>query len=391
MKKVVSRNEKFGKTRYDTEDFTPKFLLDNEVVNVPDGAEYHHVDNEVQLRSDILVAPVRVYVDVTKGCTLTCTSCLNASGVAGDGELSADQFVRVVEGLADDAVLDVRFSGGEPTMKEGWSDIVMAAQEAGMITTMNTNGIFSERTLAEIIDVAPDEVSVSVDGFGASNDRVRGKGMFERASKSVIAMSYAGLRTTMNSVVSRRMTLDDAVRLVSFADEYCADIDFFPLRPFGRAQAEGYELMMSFTELNKFMSNLERAKTAKTNVRTRSESLQRNAISPYQVLGLAEGGSDMTRFNIMANGDLYANGCALYVPSMKDALNLGNIVREGYSLSKVWQGNSELNRWREWSGQLQKRCGECDEFKSRCGGFLIDMEVYASTGRKNKYCTVKRS
>ncbi len=390
MKKVLSRNENFGKTRYDNEDFTPKFILQNEEVNVPEDAEHFHRENEVHPRTDILVAPVRVYVDVTKGCTLSCTSCLNASGLVGLDELSSDQFVRVVEGLANDAVLDVRLTGGEPTMKDGWTDIVRAGHEAGLIVSMNTNGIFSERTLENVIDVAPDEVSVSVDGFGASNDRVRGNGTFDKAAYTVRALDEAGLRVTMNTLVSRRMTVDDAVKLVGLADEYCADVDFFPLRPFGRAQASGYELMMSFTELDKFMRNIETVKSKRTNVRTRSESLQRNAISDAARTGLSEGGSDLTRFNVMSNGDLYANGCALYIPGMKDALTLGNIVREGYSIARVWQSNSELNKWREWSGQLQKRCGECDEFKSRCGGFLIDMEVYASTGKRNKYCTVKR-
>jgi len=97
----------------------------------------------------------------------------------------SEECLKVVEGLKEDAVLNVKFSGGEPTQRDDWFEIMSRAKELGIVVAMNSNGIYSPATLDRLFQLRPSEVTISLDGFKENNDLIRGKGSFDKAIRSL--------------------------------------------------------------------------------------------------------------------------------------------------------------------------------------------------------------
>jgi radical SAM protein with 4Fe4S-binding SPASM domain len=392
-KKIKSRNETFGRTIFDPNSFTHFFMGEEDFAGFKANNTILEIDNVPAMNNrDILYSPIRVYFDLTLLCNLRCKTCLNNSGNPLNDELDLEQSIRVIEGLADDSVFDVRFSGGEPTLKEGWDIILKRAKELGLTISLNSNGLYNQNTIDRLIEINPDEISISIDGFRKGNDYLRGKGTFDKATESIRELSYAGCRVTINSVVTSLINEEDVRKLLDFADEFCYDISFFHPRPIGRA-SRIKDKLLSYDELGVFMTKVDKMKSDYPNlqVRTRSSSLRDNSIAPENTeqFGLIQGGSDgFTRFNIMSNGDLYAGGCVLYVnPQLRSELVLGNIVSEGYSLLNVWRNSKKLQKIRQNSKQFKERCDHCIDYKTKCSGFTLEMELYGQLNPEgNIYC-----
>ncbi len=393
LKALKARNEVFGKTVFDPNTFKHFFMHEEEfknfrmenVVEIMDNTVFHDTPN-------ILFSPIRVYFDLTLDCNLRCRTCLNNSGESLEDELNLEESMKVIEGLKKDYIFDVRFSGGEPTLKKGWDMILKKAKDEGLTISLNTNGILSDKNLNKLIEINPDETTVSLDGFGEHNDYLRGKGSFDRAISSIKYLKENGCRVTINSTLTSIIDDSDIKGLLDFASEYCDDISFFHLRPLGRAENEA-NLLLDYDELGLMMRRIndEKKKYPELFVRTGSESLKSNSIDSKDAkkYGLEEGGSDgFTRFNIMYNGDLFAGGCVPYInQSIKDDLKLGNIIEEDYSLLKVWRFNDKLREIRKMSRKLKNRCNNCSDYTTTCSGFTLEMELYGRIAfKKNIYC-----
>jgi MoaA/NifB/PqqE/SkfB family radical SAM enzyme len=367
MKKTLSRNEVFGKALYDNVTFTPKYLK-LEDYNAEE--VFFEKNNTPNLRVDILSAPIRVYLDLTTECSLRCDHCLNSSGKKSLDELSEDEWLSVVSGLADDGVLDIKLTGGEFTLKEGWQNIARHIKNNNMLLTMNTNGNYGSQIIDNLIQLNPDEVSVSIDGI-ATHYNIRHN---MKAFDTVKVLHSAGVRTVINTVITKQLNASEAKELIEFSNLYADDISFFPARPLGNAKAS---MIPSYDDLVAFGKEL-------NYVKSHNEHLNKASFKE-SVLGLRIGSGDgLTRFNIMANGDLFAGGCALYVNGMRQELLLGNIKDEHYSILNIWHNSKKLDEFRDWTRNLQLRCNKCAE--NDCSGLIMEMEVYRKATGFNPYC-----
>lgn len=387
----MSRNEVFGKTVFDTGTFKHHFMNDEEFKIFKEKHTVEEIDNTPFFEEErILYAPIRTYFDITLECNLRCKTCLNESGKPLENELSTEESLNVVEGIKRDGVFNVKFSGGGPTQRDDWFEIMLKAKELGLIIAMNSNGIYNSTTLEKLIKLKPSEVTISLDGFESHNDYIRGKGSFEKALRSIKSLSEAGIRVCINSVITNIIDETDIRGLLELAEEYCYDISFFHARPIGRAKRINDKLP-NYHALNQFMRRIDeiKGKYTATKIETRSKSLRTNSLgSSVKQLGLMTGGSDgFTRFNIMPDGKLYAGGCVPYVDSvMADKVVLGNIKDEKFSILNIWRKSERLWDIRNLSNQLKKRCDSCADYQTDCSGFTLDMELFRKLNKENPYC-----
>ncbi len=390
MKKLKVRNEVFGKTIFNPNNFEHLFLTNNEFDNLHHGEDFTLFDNIPYMENKyILYSPIRVYIDLTLLCNLRCVTCVNNSANALTDELSIQDFISVLDGLKKDSVFDIRFTGGELTFRKDWDKILEKAKDLDFTFSINTNGVFNDKTIDKLIKIMPDEITVSLDGYAQTNDIIRGKGVFNTAISSIKKLKNNNCRVTINCALTKYCTNQDIDSLLNFANDFCDDISFFHARPIGRASNLKTDLL-NFYELSNIMGLIESKKNLYPNlkVRTRSSSLKSNSITSKnaETYNLQQGGTDgFTRFNIMSNGDLYAGGCVPYVSdSFKESLKLGNIIKEEYSLLNIWRNSEKLTEVRAYSSKLQERCNSCSEYKKNCHGFTMEMEYYRQNSKLNK-------
>jgi radical SAM protein with 4Fe4S-binding SPASM domain len=110
-----------------------------------------------------------------------------------------------ISDLAEFGVPVLLFSGGEPLLREDIFELARFAKEQGIRPALSTNGTLITESIAEKIHrVGFSEVGISLDGIGASNDRIRGKrGAFQSALRGIRSCVALGQRVSLRLTITR--------------------------------------------------------------------------------------------------------------------------------------------------------------------------------------------
>src|SRR5439155_22201533 len=85
-----------------------------------------------------------------------------AHATANNGELSTDEWRRVIREAAALGVLQIGFSGGEPLVRRDLAELVRAAREANVYTNLITSGIgLDDDRVRALRDAGLDSVQLS--------------------------------------------------------------------------------------------------------------------------------------------------------------------------------------------------------------------------------------
>ncbi len=115
-----------------------------------------------------------VQVHVTRTCNLSCRHCYSLSGPSVTERLDVDLVVGLLHDAVEEGYRTLALSGGEPLLYDGLAEVLSAARDLGMSTSMTTNGtLFGHRTWREVAELV-DSVAVSVDGPPDLHDDLRG-------------------------------------------------------------------------------------------------------------------------------------------------------------------------------------------------------------------------
>lgn len=161
--------------------------------------------------------PEELSFKLTNRCDLRCSHCYQWGE---DGyhrsllapERGSDLAMSVIEDVLEatrDRSSNVFLWGGEPLVYRAWDELVEALARHERWTTVCTNGTMLPRRLASLTRLGQRiEVSISLDGFEAEHDAVRGAGAFARTMAGLRAVvearragTYAG-ELTVNAVIS---------------------------------------------------------------------------------------------------------------------------------------------------------------------------------------------
>ncbi len=131
-----------------------------------------------------LVKPDWVSLIATLRCNLRCSMCRTCYDI--DRELSLGEIRSVIDQVADWGVTIFNLLGGEPFLRRDILPILEHAHGRDLITTVTTNGTLLDgariRALAPLNQV---HLNVSLDGLEATHDRIRGRGVFGKATGAI--------------------------------------------------------------------------------------------------------------------------------------------------------------------------------------------------------------
>jgi len=112
-------------------------------------------------------------LSITDVCNFRCTYCLpdgyKPGGITNNGFLSVDEVRRVTRAFAAMGTEKVRLTGGEPSLRRDFTDIIAAVRENDSIRqiAVTTNGYRLARDVAEWRDAGLTAINVSVDSLDA--------------------------------------------------------------------------------------------------------------------------------------------------------------------------------------------------------------------------------
>jgi MoaA/NifB/PqqE/SkfB family radical SAM enzyme len=201
-----------------------------------------------------------VWIQVTgTWCNLQCTHCLNASGPVDPWLRPMDSAAveRHVDEAARSGAREVYFTGGEPFLHPRMLQMLAHALERLPATVLTNGTLITERLAEELAELAARsryslEIRVSLDDPDRDvNDRVRGRGTFDRALRAIVRLHARGLPAILTATDlggSNGDLYDRMRRLLTEAGVARPRIKLLPLFPLGRAAAAGTPLDASEIE-----------------------------------------------------------------------------------------------------------------------------------------------
>ncbi|MFS2223292.1 GTP 3',8-cyclase MoaA [Pantoea sp. B65] len=150
-------------------------------------------------------------LSITDVCNFRCTYCLpegyKPQGITNKSFLSLDEIRRVTRAFAASGTEKVRLTGGEPTLRRDFCEIIAAVRENSAIRQLavTTNGYRLERDVAAWRDAGLTALNVSVDSLDARQfHTITGQDKFHQVMRGIDAAFSAGFsKVKVNTVLMR--------------------------------------------------------------------------------------------------------------------------------------------------------------------------------------------
>jgi PqqA peptide cyclase len=168
--------------------------------------------------------PYALLAEITYRCPLHCPYCSNPTQTRNDGELTTDEWTRVIREAAALGVLQIGFSGGEPLVRRDLPDLVRAARAANLYTNLITSciGLDDDRVRA-LRDAGLDSVQLS---FQSDNsdlaDEIAGARAHQRKLDAAAKIRAVGIPLSLNFVIHRR-NIDRLPQMIELAESLQAE------------------------------------------------------------------------------------------------------------------------------------------------------------------------
>jgi len=169
--------------------------------------------------------PLAVTWSITDRCNFQCYYC--GRWKMSTQELSTDDAMALISGLANARCLRIVFGGGEPLLRKDIGLLIDFCKKKGISTGLISNGYFLAERIDEIRNI--DTLALSIDGIGGVCDFIRGtSGAYENVVAAIKIARKKKIRVILNTVLTR-YNLDQVDLIIEFATKHGAGVMFGPV------------------------------------------------------------------------------------------------------------------------------------------------------------------
>ena len=168
--------------------------------------------------------PLAVSWNITYRCNLRCGYC--GAYEKNTAELDTNNVLAVVSEFAALGTRFIKFSGGEPLLREDIGRIIEYCCGKKLSVLMNSNGILVKERIKEIRQIK--EIQLSLDGEETVHDSIRGKGSFKKAVEALEVCKSNGIKMIITASLSRN-NVSSVAFLIDLAQKHKVGIQFQPV------------------------------------------------------------------------------------------------------------------------------------------------------------------
>jgi pyrroloquinoline quinone biosynthesis protein E len=165
--------------------------------------------------------PLSLLAELTYRCNLQCPYCYNPLDLhAYRRELDDAIWLRVVDEAADLGVLQIHFSGGEPTLRPDLLvSLVKRARVRELYSNLITQGTFLDDPLLDrLLDAGLDHIQISLQAADAPlADRIAGATVHSRKLEAFKRVLTRHVAVTLNCVL-HRSNIDQVAEIITLAE-----------------------------------------------------------------------------------------------------------------------------------------------------------------------------
>jgi PqqA peptide cyclase len=328
--------------------------------------------------------PLAVLAELTHRCPLQCPYCSNPVELdRARSELSTAEWKKVLSELAEIGVLQVHFSGGEPTARKDLVELVRHASDVGLYTNLITSAVLLTRErIAALADAGLCHVQISFQGSETFlADRVAGLKDAHRKKIEVAKWTReADLPLTVNAVMHRQ-NLHQLADIIKMAVDLDADrLEVANVQYYGWALKNRAALMPTLEQIEETSRIVEDAQRRLKGILAIDYVVpDYYALRPKKCMG----GWGRQFFNISPAGKVLPCHAAESITGL-----VFESVRSNHSIAWIWQNSDAFNRYRG-TAWMPEPCRSC-EFKEvdfggcRCQAFALTGDA----GNTDPACTL---
>lgn len=317
--------------------------------------------------------PLAVLLELTHRCPLQCPYCSNPVDLdRGGDELTTDEWKRVLDELAALGVLQIHFSGGEPTARRDLIELTRHADQLGLYTNLITSAVLLTRDkLKALADAGLCHVQISFQGNEPlMADRVAG--LAQSHAKKLEAARWTrelDLPLTVNAVMHRQ-NLHQLPDIIAMAVTLDADrLEVANVQYYGWALKNRAALMPTLEQIEEATRIVENARAQlKGTLAIDYVVPDYYALRPKKCMG----GWGRQFFNISPAGKVLPCHAAESLTGLAF-----ESVRGNRSIAQIWNESEAFNRYRgtDW---MPEPCRSCDFREEDFGGCRC--QAFALTG-----------
>ncbi len=196
-------------------------------------------------------------VSLTDRCNLRCNYCMPAEGLdwlPTPDVLTDDEVVRLIQiAVVSLGVTEVRFTGGEPLIRRGFTDIVARTSELRPRPEMSvtTNGLGLDKVAKALAAAGLDRVNVSLDTVRRETFKaITRRDRFDDVVKGIAAAAGAGLTPVkVNAVLLRGHNDDQAPELLRWCLKHGYALRFIEQMPLDAQHVWSRDTMITADEI----------------------------------------------------------------------------------------------------------------------------------------------
>jgi radical SAM protein with 4Fe4S-binding SPASM domain len=169
--------------------------------------------------------PIGGSIEITRQCNFDCIHCylgeMKSSPEFSANELNAAEWMRIIDEIVDAGCLYLLFTGGDPLIRDDFSDIYRHARKRGLIVTVFTNGsLITDEVLAVFSEYPPNLVEISI--YGASSETykavTRRADCFGKCMANIRKLIQCGIQIQLKTVLMTKNRHEfDEIRKISEA------------------------------------------------------------------------------------------------------------------------------------------------------------------------------
>jgi len=311
-------------------------------------------------------APLRVDLALTFRCQNNCVHCY-AGGPHETSELTTEQWKEVIDRLHQVGVFILTFTGGEPTLREDLPELLLHAQNKGMVTGLITNGRrLKDKTYVDTLEkTGLDFIQVTLESRKPKiHDLMTAtKGSWKETVAGIRNIIPTKIYATTNTTLSK-YNASNFLETIDFIKELgVAAFGCNSLIYSGKANAISEEFVLPLETLRELLPKINDKANQLGLKFLWYTPTQYCRLDPVQLgLGVKSCTAAMINMCVGPNGDVYP--CQSYFES------LGKILKDDWQ--EIWNHPLALRiRKREF---VEPKCKDCLQLQICGGGCPLELK-----------------
>lgn len=175
---------------------------------------------------------------------------MNATFMKASKWLSPTAIENVCSTLSEYGLEQIRVTGGEPTMRKEFRDILTRLSKLNIQKLgMTTNGYYLEKELEFLKDTRCRHINISLDSLSKDKfNTITRRESFDQVYSSILRAKEMGFNVKVNTVLMRGINDSEIFDFIKFSSTYDIEVRFLEVMKIGQACGSQDDLFISANE-----------------------------------------------------------------------------------------------------------------------------------------------